>query len=98
MRKGNVKKTLEELGYEPYDADYRTAWKKRFGSYTFDVSKEKTGWELKLLDESCFVMACVNCRDVKEGEIEALKIAHTYYLKALQAVKAELDARGVPCE
>lgn len=98
MKKGNVKKTLEERGYEPYDAGgHNTAWKKRFGSYTFVVSK-KIGWELKLLDESSFIMACVNCHDVKEGEIEALKIAHTYYLKALQAVKAELNARGVPCE
>lgn len=94
MKKGNVKKTLEELGYEPYG----TGWRKRFGGYTFEVSKEKTGWEVKLLDESNFIIACVPCRDVKEGEVEALKIAHTYYLKALQAVKAELSARGVPCE
>jgi len=95
MRKGNVRKTLEELGYEPY---YANGWKKHFGGYTFDVSKEKTGWELKLLDDSSFILACVPCHDVNEGETEALKIAHTYYLKALQAVKAELDARGVPCE
>lgn len=92
-------KTLEELGYEPYDTgEYSTAWKRRFGSYAFDVSKEKTGWEVKLLDECNFIIACVPCHDVREGEVEALKIAHTYYLKALQAVKAELDARGVPCE
>lgn len=98
MRKGNVRKTLEELGYEPYDAGgHNTAWKKRSGGYTFVVSKN-IGWELKLLDEVGFIVACIHCHDIKEGEIEALKIAHTYCLKALQAVKAELDARGVPCE